>query len=263
MLRNLGINKKAWFLVAVPALAASFWGIIHPEIYKGIAAESIIPGMISQDFMTIAASIALILFSLLKTKKSKIQVIPLSLLGYLFYGYAIYAIEQIYNAWYIVYLIIMAFSFWTLIYGLINLDTKKIQNLCPGRWIKFLTAGFSLFIPLMFFLLWLFQLIPLMKNGERIEYTFSIFILDMVFILPAFLISAFLILKKNALGFIFATMLFFKAFTLLFSVGLGAFFKPLYNQSGSSSEGTFYIVLSVLFLGLAVLNYLKLNFSRN
>jgi len=245
-------------MVAIQALAASLRGVIHPEIYDGVASESIIPGMISQDLMTIVASVALLLFSLVKTNNSKIQLIPLSLLGYLFYGYAIYSLEQIYNSWYLVYLAIMALSFWALIYGLLSLNSKAIQSFQPARWLKYLTAGFSLFIPLLFYLLWIFQLIPLMQNGERIEYTFSIFILDMVFVLPAFLVSAFLILKKNALGYIFSTMLFFKAFTLLFSVGLGALIKPLYNQAANASEGFFYIILSVIFGGLAVLNYVKL-----
>ena len=261
MLINLEINKKFWFITAISALVASLWGVINPEIYKNVADPNVIPGMIAQDLMTIAAGVILLLFSLLKTKNSKIQIIPLSLLGYLFYGYAIYGIEQIYNFWYFVYLVIMALSFWGLIYGLLSLNSKAVQSFQPARWLKFLTAGFSVFIPLLFYLLWIFQLIPLMQNGERIEYTFSIFILDMVFVLPAFLISAFLILKKNVLGYVFATMLFFKAFTLLFSVGLGALIKPIYNQAANTSEGFFYIILSLIFLGLAVLNYIKLNIA--
>lgn len=263
MLKNFGINRKVWFVVALPALAASVWGVINPEIYNEVAAENVIPGMISQDLITIVASVALLLFSLLKTKNSKIQIIPLSLLAYLFYGYAIYGLEQIYNSWYIVYLAIMTLSFWALIYGLLSLDTKVIHLLQPALWLKYLTAGFSLFIPLLFYFLWISQLIPLMQSGDRIDYTFSIFILDMVLVLPAFLVSAFLILKKNALGYIFSTMLFFKAFTLLFSVGLGALIKPVFSQPANTSEGAFYIILSILFLGLAVLNYFKLELQKH
>lgn len=32
MLKNFGINRKAWFMVALPAPAASVWGVINPQI---------------------------------------------------------------------------------------------------------------------------------------------------------------------------------------------------------------------------------------
>jgi hypothetical protein len=84
----------------------------------------------------------------------------------------------------------------------------------------------------LFYVLWIGQLLPLMRTGEKIEYSNSIFILDMVFVLPALMMSAVLLIKNNALGAIFAPILSFKAFTLLFSVGVGgAFSTPL--SSGS------------------------------
>jgi len=91
---------------------------------------------------------------------------------------------------------------------------------------------------------------------------YSIYILDMVFVLPAFLISAYMIIKRKLLGYIFAPLLFFKAFTLLFSVGLGGLLKPLFNQVAEQGENIFYIILSIIFLSLALLNICNLNNKR-
>jgi hypothetical protein len=78
-----------------------------------------------------------------------------------------------------------------------------------------------------------------MRTGDKIEYTYSIYIIDMVFVLPALIMSAILLIKKNALGLIFAPILFVKAFTLLFSVGLGGLLRPLYNQTADPGEIAF------------------------
>ena len=98
-----------------------------------------------------------------------------------------------------------------------------------------------------------------MRTGEKIEFFYSIFILDMVFVLPALVISGALLIKKNALGMVFTPILFFKAFTLLFSVGLGGLVKPLYGQATPPGETAFYMILSVIYLAFAVLNFCKIS----
>lgn len=143
-----------------------------------------------------------------------------------------------------------------------NLKQELVQNIRTSKLVKYLTTGFLIFIPLLFYSLWIGKLLPLMRIGEKLEFTHSIFILDMVFVLPFFIISATLIITRNGLGYIFAPILFFKAFTLLFSVGLGGFIKLLYNQIANQSESMFYIILSVIFLALAVLNFWKIEFQK-
>ena len=83
----------------------------------------------------------------------------------------------------------------------------------------------------------------------------------MTLVLPALAISAILIIRKNTLGLIFAPILFFKAFTLLFSVGLGGLFQPLFGKTVPVGETAFYLVLSVIFLALALLCFWKTRFQ--
>lgn len=263
MIKNLEKNKKLWLIVASLSLVAAVIGVFNQDIYSKVISDEVLPGVISQDIITIIISSILLFFSLkLKDINIKEQIISLSFIAYLIYGYGIYVIEQIYSPLYILYVAIVALSFWSLVYSLINIREEISENIKLPKFIKYMTIGFLIFIPALFYTLWIGELIPLMKSGEKLEFMFSIYIMDMVFVLPAFLISAYMIIKEEFLGYIFAPLLFFKAFTLLFSVGLGGLLKPLYNQISVQGENMFYIILSIIFLALAVLNYWNLDFKN-
>lgn len=265
LFKNHILNKRSWLLLPILSLVASSVGVFNPNIYSKVVSTEVLPGTISQDLITFILSIILVVL-ILTTKQTnyKKQMVILSFLAYLFYAYGIYVIEQLYNSFYILYLSIFTLSFWAIIFSMVNLNPKVYKYFKLEKPFRNISLVFLLFIPLLFYMLWINDLLPLMRNGEKIEFTFSIYILDMVFVLPAFLISAVLIIKRKGLGYLLAPILFFKAFTLLFSVGLGSFITPfINNQSANKNEGFFYIILSVTFLALAVLHFWKLNFQSS
>ena len=259
MVKSLKSNKTLWLIVACLSLIAAFIGVFNQNIYSKVVSSNLLPGTIAQDAITISAGFVLLFLSL-KTNEADIkkQIIALSLLVYLFYAYGIYVIEQLYNSLYLLYMAIFALSFWSIVYGLVNINRDVVRNIRVSKPVRYLSAGCLIFIASLFYFLWIGRLLPLMRTGEKIEFMYSIFILDMVFVFPAFIISAILIIKKNGLGLILAPILFIKAFTLLFSVGLGGLLGPLYNQTAAAGEIAFYIILSIIFLAFAVLNFWKM-----
>ena len=263
MVRNLKLNKTLWLLVAFLSLVAAIIGVFNQDIYSKVLGQDLLPGTISQDVITIIAGLALLFLSF-RTDKAGIkkQVVIVSILAYLFYGYGIYVIERIYNSLYILYMAIFSLSFWTLVYGLGNINQDILKDIRMPKSVRYLSAVFLLFTAILFYSLWTGQLLPLMRTGEKIEFFYSIFILDMAFVLPAIIISAILLVRNISLGLILTPILFVKAFTLLFSVGLGGLLKPLYNQSATPEETSFYIILSVIFLSLAILNFWKIRFPE-
>jgi hypothetical protein len=152
-------------------------------------------------------------------------------------------------------MVIVALSFWSLIYGLANIKQDVLGQIKASKMVRYISAGCLLFTALLFYVLWTGQLLPLMRTGIKIESSYSIFILDMVFVLPAITLGGILLLKRNALGLVCAPILFFKAFTLLFSVGLGGLIMPFYGQAADQGETAFYIILSVIYLVFAVINF--------
>ena len=137
-----------------------------------------LPGTISQDVITLIAGIALLFLSLKTSDASiKAQIVIMSLLAYLFYGYGIYVIEQVYNSLYILYMAIFSLSFWALISGLGSIDPDVLQNIKAPKFIRNLSVGFLIFTAVLFYSLWSAQLLPLMRTGEKIEFLYSIYIL--------------------------------------------------------------------------------------
>ncbi|MEN8173608.1 MAG: hypothetical protein ABFS03_12115 [Chloroflexota bacterium] len=263
MIKNLRTNKILWILVAILSLIAALIGVFNQDVYSTVLRPDLLPGTISQDLITILAAMALVFLSL-KTDDAdtKKQIVVISLLAYIFYGYGIYVIERLYNSLYLLYMVIFSLSFWALVYSLLSINIDALKNIKAPNWIKNVSAGFLIFTALLFYFLWTSQLIPLMQTGEKIDFLYSIYILDMALVLPAILISAVLIIKKNSLGLVFAPILFIKAFTLLFSVGLGGLLKPLFDITATPEETVFYLVLSLLFFTLGAFNFWKINFDK-
>ena len=263
MIKNIKVNKTIWVTTASLSLIAACIGVFNQDVYSKVIRIDLLPGTIAQDTITILVGLVLLFLSLRTSEADvKKQIVAISLLAYLFYGNGIYVIERVYNMLYLLYMAIMALSFWSIVYGLVNIKPDVLRKIKTSRWVRNLSAGCLFLTAALFYVLWIGQLMPLMRSGEKIEFFYSIFVLDMVFVLPAIIISGVLLLKKNELGLIFAPILFFKAFTLLFSVGLGGLMKPLYGQIAEQGETVFYLTLSVVYMAFAMLNFWKISFRQ-
>jgi hypothetical protein len=137
-----------------------------------------------------------------------------------------------------------------------SIRPETLQEVELRDLIRKISLGFSLFVAILFSILWIVMLVPLIQAGQRIEFTYSIFILDLSFIMPAFFILAGMTAKKRGLGLVLTPALYVLGFTLLFPVGLGEFIKPFYNLPIDAFGVVLYLGIAALFLVLAVI-YLR------
>lgn len=257
MLGNLGTNQILWLLTAVLSLASAVVGVLNPDIYSKVVSEDIMPAVFGQDLMTIIASITIMVLAIpIRPGDTKKQVVILGILGYLFYAYGVYTIERLYNELYYLYLAIFAFSFWSLVYGVAKISPETIQRVRLSGLMRYASAGFSLLVALVFNILWILQLFPLIQTGEKIEFLYSVYILDLCFIMPVFVITGIMVLKKAALGLVLIPAMFILGFTLIFSLAVSEMVKPLYDMNITTGGLVPALLLSVLFLILAIL-YLR------
>lgn len=262
MIRNLGKNRILWLLVALLSLIAALVGVSNPGIYGHVVSTKIMPGVLSQDLMTIVASIiVLFLIVRIKEKDSIKQMVILGIIGYLFYGYGIYVIERLYNVLYFVYMAIFGLSFYSIVYSVANIRKEMLPNVQLPKPIRIVSVGFLLINPLIFYPLWISQLLPLIQSSQKIEFIYSIYILDLCFILPLFIIVAMMTAKNEGLGLLLTPALLVKGFTLLFSVALGGILKPLYHKPGDTGEIWLFLSLSIVFLVLTVVYFRKLTMN--
>ncbi len=263
MAESLNKQKIAWFLLAFLSLTAALIGVINPEIYSSVVAPQALPGTISQDITTLAASIAIIILTL-KTRSGDFikQIIILGLIAYLFYAYGIYVIERMYNVFYFNYMAVFGLSFYTMIYGIANISKESFKKVTLPAGVRNISIGFSFFMPVVFYPLWILQILPLIQTGQKPETFYSIYILDLCFIMPAFIVIAVKTVKKEILGLLLTPALFILGFTLLLPVGIGEFLKPWYSLPIDAAGVLLYLGLSLLFLVLAILHLWKLKIER-
>ncbi|MCG9480026.1 MAG: hypothetical protein K9H14_07460 [Actinomycetia bacterium] len=257
MFAELSKKKISWILLSALALIASATGVFYFDVYRGLVSESMAPGIFAQDLMTLLASAVMLILAIFsRPKQYKIQIIILGVAGYLFYAYGIYVIERIYNVMYLGYMAIFALAFFTLVYGVASIDSRiKAQARIPGS-SRVLSIIFLLLQPVVFYPLWASQLLSLMIAREKIEFLYSVYILDFCFIMPVFIIIAVSTIRKEGLGFLMAPSMFVLGFTLLFPLGVAELMKPFYNQPIDAGSLVLFLVFSLIFLAIAIL-YLK------
>lgn len=164
-------------------------GVAKPEIYSQVASREVIPGIFSQDLLTIVLSTIVLLFAFGKSEDLKTQGIVTGVMGYFFYGYAIYVIEQLYTVLYFLYMAIFGLSFYSIIFSVLNLK-RTVPKVMPSKTIRILSISFLTITPLIFYPLWISQIIPLIQTRQKLEFLYPIYILDLCFIMPLFVMAA-------------------------------------------------------------------------
>lgn len=256
MISQIRLMKTIWLINAAAAFTAALIGILNPSIYDGLVAERIMPGVFTQDLLVIAGSIILFIIAIaVKQYHHRLLISAIGIEGFFFYAYGIYAIEQVYTPLYPLYLLLLGISLFGIIYTLSKVDYEKTAAIELPVVLRYITAGYAIFVAIMFTVIWTGQLIPLIRNGNRIEYTFSVYIIDLAFIMPAMAVSGIMSLRKRPLGTIAVPALFILGAGILSPLALAELIKPeRYGQPKDTGELWLYLVLSLVFLLLAGIN---------
>jgi hypothetical protein len=230
MVHNLKLAKIFWMIPTLLALLAALGGVVFKGIYIDLFPEDFLPGAFPQDVLTILVCIGLfVLIAITKEGDVKLQVVILGLLGSLFYLYGIFTIERVYNWFYLLYAAVFAASFWSIIYSLAGFKPENFAHLQLNDGMLKTTAVSSILIAILFTFLWTAALIPLMRDRNRIEYLYSIYILDLCFIMPAFCMTALMSLRRMPLGILLGPAIMILGFFVIFPLGLNELAKPAFG----------------------------------
>ncbi|OAE01616.1 hypothetical protein A6A22_09435 [Arthrobacter sp. OY3WO11] len=258
MLTHMNIHRILWAVIGVLTLVAAAIGLGNPRIYDRIVNENLIPGAYSQDLLSALSAFGLMYLALTaRIDRQKHQIIALGLMGYLFYAYGIYVIERAYNGLYLVYMAIFTLAFWSLVYAGADLRLG-LPKPALSKTLRLVSASGAILQPLIFYPLWIGMLLPLMRTGEQIDSIYSIFVLDLCFIMPAFLILSVLTYRNHGIGLLLLPAIYVLGFTLIFSLAVGELVKPMFNAALSPAAFWPALALSLLFLVLGILHLSKL-----
>jgi hypothetical protein len=262
MTNNLKLAKTLWNITTLLTMLAALAGVLFKGIYTNLFPEDFLPGAFPQDVLTILT--CLFLFGLIATTKQndvKKQVVIVGLLGSFFYLYGIFTIERVYNWFYLLYAAVFAMSFWTIIYTLSGFKSEAFSNLrLHGGMLK-TTAITSVFIGVIFTFLWTAALIPLMREHNRIEFLYSIYILDLCFVMPAFFITAVMSLRRQPFGILLAPAIMILGFFAIFPLGLNELAKPSFGMALNYGPMAVSFIFAFFMLALAALQLKMIRFE--
>jgi hypothetical protein len=252
-------------LVMTLALAiASYYGAFVSATYARDSASMGAQGM-GQDMFDLFVVVPLLMISLAFTlRDNRIAFFLFSgTVLYVLYSYVIYAFGVHFNSLFLLYCVLLGTSLYSFLLAVFKLKGMQVQRWFGDRAPIRATGVYLIVTALLFYLLWLKDVVPAIVNNSLPATVADngllvnpVHVLDIAVALPGLVITAVLLLRKHELGYIFAPILL--VFTVLLALALIAMVIVLKVRGISediSVAGIFVILAAIsaallyLFLG--------------
>jgi hypothetical protein len=179
-------------------------------LYKHMSSDVAIQG-IAQDYITLFVAVPLLLLSLYVARKGSLRG-RLMLSGVLFYfmlTYLFYLTMAMYNVFFLGYVVLLSSGFFAVTLSLLSFDIKKIVSYFKPKLPVKLLGGFLIFNAILIGLLWLSVILPSLISGTNpvdLDHYTTLIVqgLDLALFLPISFLSGYFLIKRKAIGYIFA-----------------------------------------------------------
>ena len=209
-MKNKATQK--WLLMTIPITAlltiAAGGGLFIEGLYRDT--PSFVAQAVAQDLVTLVVGLpALVISAILATRGSKRAfLIWLGVLVYLIYTYAVAAFSVQFNSMFVVYVALLGCSLYSLIGGIATADLKGIKASFTEKIPTKAISNYLVIIAVLFYFLWLSEIIPALLTGEipqtvkdTVTPANAIHVLDMAWILPAMVLTAIWLRRKQEIGY--------------------------------------------------------------
>ena len=162
----------------------------------------------AQDIVTLFIGIPLLITGTYLNRKKSLrgQLLLTGALGYFLYTYTSLVFLAAFNNFFLLYVALFSMSLFAFVLSMMNLNPQEILNRVsdkfPRRWV----IAFSFILAIFLCMSWLGLVVPSIFSGEAPESletytTMVIQAMDLGIVVPAFVLSAILLLKKNPWGY--------------------------------------------------------------
>lgn len=213
---------------------------------------------IAQDWVNIVLGIPLLIAGLIAYLRNSLRgrLILTGTYGYFVYTYMSYCFLWQYNMFFLLYVVLMALSIYGFIILMVTTDLKMLKAQFKEKTPTTFFGIFQLVLSCLFILMWLGRIATSFKgdmSGVQLEHYSTLVIqgLDLGIVVPATILSAIFIMKKQPLGYLLTSVILIK-FGTLFTVLTGMVAILAGNNISQSS------VESLIFLSLTLFVYLVL-----
>ncbi|MCB2195201.1 MAG: hypothetical protein KQH79_05040 [Bacteroidetes bacterium] len=258
-------------LLAVSLAIVSYFGAFVSSTYARDSASMGAQG-IGQDIVDLFFVVPLLLVSLYFARKNNRAgiLILAGTLFYIMYSFIIYAFGVHFNQLFLLYCSTLGLSLFAFLVLVSGLQNQNVQLWFKKSKLDNIIGIYFIVIAVMFYMLWLKDVVPSIIHNTVPETVSNynllvnpVHVIDMAFALPGLIITAFLLFKRQHLGYILAAVGL--VFTIILTVALAGMVIMLKVKEVSDdvSVAGIFIVLSIISTVLLVLFLMHLRKERD
>jgi hypothetical protein len=215
---------------------------------------------IAFDAVTLLVGIPLLVAALVLFRKGKLRgkLLLAGTLGYFLYTYASFAFGgAAYNPLFLVYVALFSLSLFAFVLSVMTIHVAGLPQRFGPQLPRRTIAGFLFLVGGFLLLAWLGRIIPSLLTGQppiglESYSTLVIQTLDLGLIVPLAFLSGALLWKRSAWGYLLASILLVKAFTLSIAVSAMAVNMTLAGAPPSVAETVIFPTLTLIGIGMTI-----------
>ncbi|MBN2214331.1 MAG: hypothetical protein JW723_08805 [Bacteroidales bacterium] len=254
--KELRIITLLSLLLAISLAVASVFGIFVWATYERETASMAAQG-IGQDIVNLFLVVPLLVVSLLLLRKNNI--IAFYVFGgtvfYILYSFIIYCFGVHFNMMFLVYCATLGLSVFIFIILLIEAGKLDVQNWFHDNLPVKAVGIFLLFISLMFYILWLKDVVPAIISNtvpaSVSDYNLlvnPVHVIDISFALPGLIVTAALFMNKKNLGYILAPISLVFIFILAIALAIMVVMMKIRGIGDDTSIAAIFIIMAAVSL---------------
>jgi hypothetical protein len=229
--RNLTLAYSFSLIITLLMTTASVAGILYQSfIYP---TEELLKSFMPNDIVNLIIGVPILLGSMWLSRRGKLIGLlfwPGALL-YVLYNYVAYIFGLTFNALYLLYLLLVALSAYTIIGLVASIDSSTVQDDLTGRVPERFAGGVIAGLGLLFMLRVVAMMVLALANQTSIESTeLAVLIADFL-ISPAMIIGGILLWRRKALGYVSGTGLLFQSSMLFIGLIIFMILQPLITSA--------------------------------
>jgi hypothetical protein len=235
------VLRTATALIAIVCSAA---GLVDPNQYRSVVSAAVLPGAMGQDATALALGVVLLVATARRLPADRVC---LPALAFIAYGYGIYSIERAVTVWYIAYLAALACATWSLVLGVSRSLRAAVgtQPVAGAR--RVIVAALCALTSLAFSVAWLSALLPYALSSRQPSELWSIYLLDLCFVMPALGTAAWWTWRRDPRGRALGTLMTGLGAVMMASLSLAEVCGPLVGLPAEPLAALPTLVLTVAF----------------
>ena len=238
-------------IISVISLFVSIVSLVVP-IYRDN--NFIKVAMKGNDIATLGLAVPLLIISLILAKNNSKNGVLLwyGALFYMVYNYLFYLYGTAFNKMFLLYILIIVLSMYSLFFGLTSIDPNQYITTVPDSLLVKISAGFMILFAILLGSIWIIMSISYVFT-EKIPQpiidtehpTAVVFATDLVVLIPLIAMSGIFLWKRTQWGYIFSTISLVKAT----SYGLALIFMTLLFKKETGKSDPLLFLWVILTLG--------------